>query len=77
MTCLYDATRDSPSQRVGAAAHARTDEGRQKSDNDFRLPIGARRPLPETLRSCVAMKAFQARIRAEGLFDCPMTEYSR
>jgi len=74
MAHLYHATRDLPSWHFGDAEHALIDEGRGRHDDAFKLHIYERRVLAESMLSRPVMKAFKARIRAEGLFDCLIPE---
>ncbi len=68
MAALYDAVRDRPGQRFGAAEHALIATARQGADEAMKNALYERRVLAETTLSRPVMKAFKAMIRAEGLF---------
>ena len=68
MAALYDAVRDRPGQRFGAAEHALIATARLGADEAMKNAIYERRVLAETAISRPVMKALKAMIRAEGLF---------
>lgn len=69
MTALYDAVRPGTGNLFDAAVHTLIDRARQQADGALRDHIYEQRVLAETTLSRPVMKAFKARIRAEGLFN--------
>ena len=74
MSRLYDAVRALPAERFGVEEHALVAQGRAEDDDALRMRIYERRVLAESMLSRPVMKAFKARIRAEGLFDGVLPE---
>ena len=69
MAWLYDALRGRPGWRLGEAAHALIGRARLAADEALRNEIYEQRVLAETAISRPVMKAFKARLRAEGLLE--------
>lgn len=67
MAWLYDALRGRPGWLLGEAAHALIERARAAADEALRNEIYEQRVLAETAISRPVMKAFKARLRAEGL----------
>lgn len=69
MAELYDAVKAQPGVLLGGDLHALIAAARGGADDALRNHIYEQRVLAESAISRPVMKAFKARIRAEGLFD--------
>lgn len=69
MAVLYDLVKNQPGVLLGAEVHGLIATARAAADDSMRDQLYEKRVLAETAISRPVMKAFKARIRAEGLFD--------
>lgn len=74
MALLYEAVRQQSGERLEPAMRVLIDEVGSQPDELQKQYIYEHRVLAETIISRPIMKAFKARIRAEGLLDLPNQE---
>ncbi|HMU67241.1 MAG TPA: hypothetical protein PKE57_08850 [Cellvibrionaceae bacterium] len=74
MGTLYDALKTRPGKLLGPEVHELIQKAHRQLDEAMRLQVYEQRLLAETMLSRPVMKAFKARIRAEGLIGLLLDE---
>lgn len=74
MGALYDALKNRPGALLGPEVHELIHKALNQLDETLRMQVYEQRLLAETMLSRPVMKAFKARIRAEGLFTLLVDE---
>lgn len=74
MSALYDALKTRSGTLLGLHVHELIQKAHCQLDEAMRLQVYEQRLLAETMLSRPVMKAFKARIRAEGLFALLLDE---